>query len=60
MQILLKDHYDKNHRLIDLSETHVLFDGINASLKVSSGSIHVGDHGANVTDNGSKNQHTHL
>lgn len=46
--------------LTDLSEAHVLFDGVDASLEVSSGSIHVGDHRADVTDDGGENQHADL
>lgn len=44
----------------DLSEAHVLFDGIDARLEVSSGSVHVGDHRADVTDDGGENQDAHL
>lgn len=47
-------------QLTNLSEAHVLFDGVDASLEVGSGSVHVGDHRTNVTDNGGKDQHTHL
>lgn len=47
-------------RELHLSETHVLLDGVDPGLEVGSGSIHVSDHRANVTDNGGKNQHTHL
>lgn len=43
-----------------LSEAHVLFDGVNPGLEVGSGSIHVGDHRADVTDDGGENQHSHL
>ena len=46
--------------LTDLSEAHVLFDGVDASLDVGSGSVHVGDHRADVTDDSGENQHTHL
>lgn len=28
----------------NLSEAHVLFNGVDASLEFSSGSVHVGDH----------------
>lgn len=47
-------------RELHLPETHVLLDGVDPGLEVGSGSIHVSDHRANVTNNGGKNQHTHL
>lgn len=50
----------QNHWLTYLSEAHVLFDGVDASLEVGSGSVHVGDHRTNVTDDGGKDQHANL
>lgn len=50
----------KRKSATDLAEAHVLFDCIDSGLEVSSGSIHVCDHGTNITDNGGKYQHTHL
>lgn len=44
----------------DLSKAHVLLDGIDTSLEVGSGSVHVGDHGADVADDGGEDQHAHL
>ena len=50
----------QRQHVTNLSEAHVLFDGVDASLEVGSGSVHVGDHGADVTDDGGKDQHAHL
>ena len=36
----------------DLPEHHVLFDGVHAALEVGPGSTHVGDHAADVADDG--------
>lgn len=47
-------------RLTNLSEGHVLFDGVDARLEVGPGSVHVGDHRADITNNGGKDQHTNL
>lgn len=47
-------------KVTNLSEAHVLFDGVDASLEVGSGGVHVGDHRADVTDDGGKDQHAHL
>lgn len=35
---------------------HVLLDVVNSSLKLGLGSIHVGDHGSNVSYNGGKDE----
>lgn len=44
----------------DMSEVHVVFQGVHATLKGCPGRIHVGDHGPNITNNGGENQNTHL
>lgn len=44
----------KQKSATDLAEAHVLFDCINSGLEVSSGGIHICDHGTNITDNGGK------
>ncbi len=41
----------------DLSEAHVLFDSVDASLEIRSCRVGVSDHGAHITDDGGKNQH---
>lgn len=41
---------------LNLPYLHVVFDVVNASLELSLGSVHIWDHGGNVSYNGGKNQ----
>lgn len=54
------DRHSYSNQSTYLPEGHVLFDGVDARLEGRSGCVHVGDHRTDVTDDGGKDQHTHL
>lgn len=41
-----------------LPESHVLLDAVHSVLELDPGGVHVGDHAADVTDNGGENEHS--
>jgi hypothetical protein len=61
MYCFLKEYLPEDHVLFEerVPEDHVLLDGVHPVLELCPGCVHLGDHGANVADNGGEDEDTH-
>jgi hypothetical protein len=61
MYCFLKEYLLEDHVLFEEREPedHVLLDGVHPVLELCPGGVHLGDHGADVADNGGEDEDTH-